>query len=109
MTPLISTRLAAASPRPANASPAASRSAPENSFGPSLEGPAALGAAPPGFLDSNPSDPMTPDPTRHLSACYLLRQRRNTRPSMIIHDDATRILRIKITLWPAPHSQKTFL
>src|SRR4051794_9762143 len=95
MTPLISTRLVAASPRPAKASTAASRSAPENSFGPSLEGPAPLGGAPPGFLDSNPSDPMTPDPTPHLRRCHLSRQRRNTRPSMTIHDDAPRILQIK--------------
>src|SRR4051794_17634101 len=95
MTPLISTRLAAASPRPAKASTAASRSAPENSFGPSLEGPVPLGAAPPAFLDSNPSDPMTPDPTPHLRPAIFRDSAGNTRPSMTIHDDATRILRIK--------------
>src|SRR6266481_267657 len=82
MTPLISTRLAALSPRPDNASIAGSRSAPtEYSLCPSLFGPPLGG--PPSFLDSKPSDPMTPDPTQ------------NTRPSMPIHDAATRIFRIK--------------
>src|SRR5882672_5923511 len=80
MTPLISTRLAALSPRPDNASIAGSRSAPtEYSLCPSLFGPPLGG--PPSFLDSKPSDPMTPDPTQ------------NTRPSMPIHDAATRIFR----------------
>src|ERR1700692_2058060 len=84
MTPLISTRLAAASPRPESASIAGSRSTPaENSLEPSLLGPVALDGAPPSFLDSKPSDPMTPDPTQ------------NTRPSMPIHDAATRIFRIE--------------
>src|SRR6266576_363907 len=107
MTPLISTRLAAASPRPESASIAGSRPL-ANSLGPSLSltslsltslslislsltslsapsllGPVPLDGGPPSFLDSNPSDPMTPDPTP------------NTRPSMPIHDAATRIFESK--------------
>src|SRR5712664_2609669 len=83
MTPLISTRFAALSPRPDNASIAGSRSAPtEYSLCPSLFGPL-LDGGPPSFLDSKPSDPMTPDPTQ------------NTRPSMPIHDAATRIFRVQ--------------
>src|ERR1700742_2894346 len=103
MTPEISTRLAALSPRPENASIAGSRS-PENSLGaspscpilpcPSRLDPAAPGDGPPSFLDSNPSDPMTPDPTPYRRP-PLPRQRLYTRPSMTIHDDATRISRIK--------------
>src|ERR1700730_17664023 len=84
MAPLISTRLAAASPRPESASIAGSRSTPaENSLEPSLPGPVKPDGAPPSFLDSKPSDPMTPHPTQ------------NTRPSMPHHDAATRIFRIK--------------
>src|SRR5580704_12800005 len=74
MTPLISTRLAALSPRPDSASIAGSRS-PEKSPGanlselslpcPSRLDPATPGDDPPSFLDSNPSDPMTPDPTHY--------------------------------------------
>src|SRR5580704_14595443 len=102
MTPEISTRLAAVSPRPDSASSAGSRAL-ENSPGPSLFDPAPPGGEPPSFLDSNPSDPMTPDPTHRLrpvihsdGAC--------TRPSMTIHDDATReSLNQKITLPVAAH------
>src|ERR1700760_4575409 len=73
ITPLISTRLAALSPRPDSASIAGLPSS-ENSPGlnpsrpnllwPSRLDPVTLGDDPPIFLDSNPSDPMTPDPTR---------------------------------------------
>src|SRR3954452_9604244 len=64
MTPAISTRLAAASPSPDNASKAASRSAlAEYSTGPSLFCSVPPDGGPPSFLDSNQSDPMTPDPT----------------------------------------------
>src|SRR6266404_1520840 len=67
MTPEISTRLAAASPRPENASIVGSRPAlPANSPGPRRLCAVPPGGEPPSFLDSNPSDPMTPDPTHHL-------------------------------------------
>src|SRR6202035_3770781 len=95
MTPEISTRLAALSPRPEIASIAGSRSAPpENSPGPSRFGPDPPGG-PPSFLDSNPSDPMTPDPTHHLRPVITNNGAGNTRPSHDDHDDATRISRIK--------------
>src|SRR5580704_12771773 len=94
MTPEISTRLAA-SPRPESTSSAGSRSAPpENSPGPSMFFPVPLDG-PPSFLDSKPSDPMTPDLTHHLRPRHLKRRRRLTRPSMTFHDDTTRISRIK--------------
>src|SRR5471030_2449507 len=104
MTPEISTRLAAVSPRPEIASIAGSRSAPAaNSPGPILFGTDPPGG-PPSFLDSNPSDPMTPDPTHHLRPAFLDDGAGNTRPSMMIHDDATRISNQKITLPLAAHS-----
>src|ERR1700722_4097755 len=88
MTPEISTRLAAVSPRPDSASRAGSRAL-ENSPGPSLFDPAPPGGEPPSFLDSNPSDPMTPDPTHHLWP-VVSSDGTCTRPSMTIHDDITR-------------------
>src|SRR4030088_2800781 len=90
MTPEISTRLAALSPRPESASIAGSRSAlPENSPGPTRFVPAPPDGGPPSFLDSNPSDPMTPDPTHHCGP-ILGDGAGNTRPPMTVPDDATR-------------------
>src|SRR4029453_19548990 len=61
MTPDISTRLAAASPSPENASTAGSRCAPAvYSPGPSLFCSVPPDGGPPSFLDPNSSDPMTP-------------------------------------------------
>src|ERR1700730_114434 len=96
MTPEISTRLAALSPRPENASTDGSRSLPaDNSPGPSRFGPVPPGGKPPSFLDSNPSDPMTADPTPLSAARHLTRRHRNTHQSMASQHDATRISRIK--------------
>ncbi len=63
MTPETSTRLAAASPRPENASSAGSRGAPAAVFAlvQVYFAPTPPDGGPPSFLDSNPSDPMTPD------------------------------------------------
>src|SRR6266496_6377188 len=95
MTPEISTRLAAASPRPDSASIAGSRSAPaENSLGPSLFCPVPPDGGPPSFLDSNPSDPMTPDPT-HSNAVHCRCRGPEHAPYHDHHDNAARISRIK--------------
>src|SRR6266571_3027426 len=107
MTPDISTRFAALSPRPENASIAGSRSAPaENSPGPGLFCPAPPDGGPPSFLDSKLSDPMTPDPT-HVGGPSSARLSRNPRTFMTTHDNAARISNQKITLPLAAHSQKT--
>src|SRR5689334_19016801 len=86
MVPEISTRLAAASPRPEKASSAASRDTPPAySPGPSLFCPAPPADGPPSFLDSNPSDPMTPDPTHQLRLVHAA-----TNPEhAAIHDQLT--------------------
>src|ERR1700744_4688807 len=63
MTPLISTRLVL-SPMPSASIIGSRLGTPTNSSGPSLRlGPVTLDDKAPNFLDSNPSDPMTPDPT----------------------------------------------
>src|SRR5258707_15389623 len=84
MTPEISTRLAAASPRPDSASSAGSRSAPAAySPGPSLFCPVPPDGGPPSFLDPNSSDPMTPDLTLQNRSTVAVVDR-NTRPTMTI-------------------------
>ena len=57
----------------------------------------------PDRLDSNPSDPMTPDPT---IMCGLSDDSAPACPSMTIHDDASRISHVKITLSPSRQRQK---
>src|SRR6266702_2851887 len=97
MVPAISTRFAALSPKPESASIAGSRAEPEeNSCGPPpLFGPAPPSGGPPSFLDSNPSDPMTPDPTHKFAACHCCDKARTALLSITAQDHAARISRIK--------------
>src|ERR1700750_7386 len=92
MTPEISTRLAA-SPKPDSASIASREAPPPNS-----PAPRRLCGVPPDtgtpFLDSNPSDPITPDLTRHF--CGPPRYRPpQARPHQIFGDESRESLRIK--------------
>src|SRR5262245_41603982 len=96
MTPDISTRLAAASPRPDNASTAGSRCAPVvYSPGPILFCPVPPGGGPPSFLDPNSSDPMTPDLTLLKKAARCRRSGPEHAPYHDHHANAARISRIK--------------
>src|SRR5262245_14906016 len=95
MTPDISTRLAAASPSPDNASTAGSRCAPVvYSAGPSLFCPVPPDGGPPSFLDPNSSDPMTPDLTLQNAAGCRPSGPEHA-PYHDHHDNAARISRIK--------------
>src|SRR5262249_33979981 len=97
------TRLAAASPRPEKASAAGSRGVlSEYSPGPSLPCPAPPDGGAPSFLDSNPSDPMTPDPTHRLQPVSLRRYLK-ARCCTTAHEQRTRISNQKITLPLASH------
>src|ERR1044072_10034992 len=85
MTPDISTRLAAASPSPENASTAGSRCAPVvYSPGPTLFCPVPPDGGPPSFLDPNSSDPMTPDLTHSKKRPTIAIVDRNTSPHTTI-------------------------
>src|SRR6516162_4218859 len=102
MTPEISTRLAA-SPMPDTASMAGSRDAPpEKSPVPRRFGPVPA-AGTPTFLDSNPSDPITPDPTHHLTVVAFATVPKRARSSAIVVDDARISTNQKITLPIAAH------
>src|SRR5690349_1505770 len=93
MTPEISTRLAA-SPKPDSAS-IASRDAPL----PNSPAPRRLCGVPPDtrtpFLDSNPSDPITPDLTHHFLRSTALTTAPSAPLIKISGDESRESLRIK--------------
>src|SRR4029453_15098971 len=96
MTPDISTRLAAASPSPDNASTAGSRCAPVvYSPGPSLFCPVPPDGGTPTFLAPNSSAPCTPGPTHSKKAVHRRHRGPEHAPNHDHHDNAARISRIK--------------
>src|SRR5262249_40113802 len=105
MTPLISTRLVL-SPMPSASIIGSRPGAPANSSGPSLRlGPVTPDDKAPNFLDSNPSDPMTPDPT-HSSLWPILDE--DGDPHALIEDNSQQrcanLSNQKITFRFAAHS-----
>src|SRR5215475_6140055 len=105
MTPVTSTRLAPASPRPVKGLSATSRAELANSPAACRPGDEPPGAGTP-FLDSNPSDdPITPDLTlqwlRPQRRCRITRLERAFSPRR-----HTNLSNQKITLPVAPHRQK---